>query len=44
LIVDVMPSSHFGEQSNEEDGNGSDGQWDDKTRWDHLPKVKVRVE
>jgi hypothetical protein len=26
-----------------EDGGGDDGQWDGKTRWDHLPKVKVRA-
>jgi hypothetical protein len=27
----------------EEDGGSGDGQWDGKTRWDHLPKVKVRT-
>jgi len=36
--------SRFGEQSDEEDGYGGDGQWDGKTRWDHVPKVKVRAE
>lgn len=42
-IVNVVLLSHSGEQSDEE--NDSDnGQWDGKTRWDHLPKVKVRAE
>ncbi len=36
-----MPSSRSGEQS---DSSGDDSQWDGKTRWDHLPKVKVRAE
>ncbi len=44
LVVNIVPSSRSGEQSNEEDGYGGDGQWDGKTRWDHVPKVKVRVE
>jgi len=43
-IVNIVPSSHFGEQSDEEDGYSGDGRWDGKTRWDHLPKVKVRAE
>jgi hypothetical protein len=42
-IVDVVPSSHFGEQLDKEDDSGDNGQWDGKTRWDHLPKVKVRA-
>jgi hypothetical protein len=43
-IINIVPSSRFGEQLDEEDGYGGDGQWDGKTRWDHLPKVKVRAE
>jgi len=43
-VVNLVPSSHFGEQSDEEDGYGGDGQWDGKTRLDHVPKVKVRAE
>jgi hypothetical protein len=43
-VVNIMPSSRSGEQSDEEDGYGGDGRWDGKTRWDHLSKVKVRVE
>jgi hypothetical protein len=42
-VVNIVPSSHSGEQSDEEDGYGGDGQWDGKTRWDHVPKVKVRA-
>jgi hypothetical protein len=44
LVVNIVPSSRSGEQSDEEDGYGGDGRWDGKTRWDHLPKVKVRAE
>ncbi len=44
LIINIVPSSRFGEQLDEEDGYAGDGQWDGKTRWDHLPKVKVRAE
>jgi hypothetical protein len=40
LVIDVVPSSHSCEQSNKEDDSG-DSQWDGKTHWDHLPKVKV---
>jgi len=43
LVVDVVLSSRSGEQSDEEDGGNND-QWDGKTSWDHLPKVKVRAE
>jgi hypothetical protein len=43
-VVDIVPSLCSGEQSNEEDGVGGEGQWDGKTRWDHLPKVKVIAE
>jgi hypothetical protein len=43
-VVNIMPSSRSGEQSDEEDGYGGDGRWDGKTRWDHLPKVKVKAE
>jgi hypothetical protein len=43
-VVDVMPSSHFGEQLDEEDDSGGENQWDGKTRRDHLPKVKVKAE
>jgi hypothetical protein len=43
-VVNIVPSSRSGEQSDEEDGYGGDGQWDGKTRWDHVPKVKVRAE
>jgi len=43
-VVNIVPSSRSGEQSDEEDGYGGDGRWDGKTRWDHLPKVKVRAE
>ncbi|CAM6070487.1 unnamed protein product [Sphagnum tenellum] len=43
-VVNTMLSSHFGEQSDEEDRYGGDGQWDGKTRWDHVPKVKVRAQ
>jgi len=42
-VVDVVLSSRFGEQSDEENISGDDDQWDGKTRWDHLPKVKVRT-
>jgi hypothetical protein len=42
-VVNIVPSSRSGEQSDEEDGYGGDGQWDGKTRWAHLPKVKVRA-
>jgi hypothetical protein len=42
-VVNIVPSSRFGEQS-DEDGCGGDGQWDGKTQWDHMPKVKVKVE
>jgi hypothetical protein len=44
LVVNIVPSSHSGVQSDEEDGYGGNGQWDGKTRWDHVPKVKVRAE
>jgi hypothetical protein len=30
-IVDIVPSSRSGEQSDEEDDGGDDGQWDGKT-------------
>jgi hypothetical protein len=43
-VVNIVLSSRFGEQSGEEDGYGGDGQWDGKTQWDHVPKVKVRDE
>jgi len=43
-VINIMPSSHPGEQSDEEDNYGGDGQWDGKTRWDHVPMVKVRAE
>jgi hypothetical protein len=43
-VVNIVLSSRSGEQSNEEDGYGGDGRWDGKTRWDYLPKVKVRAE
>jgi hypothetical protein len=43
LVVNIMPSSRFGKQSDKEDGYGGNGQWDGKTRWDHMPKVKVRA-
>jgi hypothetical protein len=43
-VVNIVPSSRSHEQSDEEDGYGGDGQWDGKTRWDHVPKVKVRAE
>ncbi len=43
LVVNVVPSFHSGEQSDEEDSSDGNGQWDGKTRWDHLPKVKVRA-
>jgi hypothetical protein len=42
--VDVVLSSRFGEQSDEEgDGGNGNGQWDGKTRWNHLPKVNVKA-
>jgi hypothetical protein len=31
LIVNVMPSSRSGEQSDEEDNSGGNGQWGGKT-------------
>jgi len=43
-VVNIVPSSHSGAQSDEEDRYGGNGQWDGKTRWDHVPKVKVRSE
>jgi hypothetical protein len=43
-VVNIVPSSRSGEESDKEDGYGGDGQWDGKTQWDHVPKVKVRVE
>jgi hypothetical protein len=43
-VVNIVPSSRSGEQSDKEDDYGGDGQWDGKTRWDHVPKVKVRAE
>jgi hypothetical protein len=43
-VINIVPSSCFGEQSDEENDYGGDGQWDGKTRWDHVPKVKVRAE
>ncbi len=30
-VVNIMPSSRFGEQSDKEDACGGDGQWDGKT-------------
>jgi hypothetical protein len=43
-VVDITLSSRSSEESNEEDNDDDNGQWDGKTRWDHLPKVKVRAE
>jgi len=43
-VVNIVPSSRSGEQLDEEDGYGGNGRWDGKTRWDHLPKVKVKAE
>jgi hypothetical protein len=42
-IIDVVPSSYFSEQSDEEDGGNDNDQWDGKTHWDHLPRVKVII-
>jgi hypothetical protein len=42
-VVDITLSSRSSEESNEEDNDDDNGQWDGKTRWDHLPKVKVRA-
>jgi hypothetical protein len=44
LVVDVVLSSRSGEESDEEDGGNNKDQWDGKTSWDHLPKVKVKAE
>jgi len=41
-IVDVVLSSCSGEESDEEDNGGDDSQWDGKTHWDHLPKVRAK--
>jgi hypothetical protein len=30
-VINIVPSSRSGEQSNEEDDYGGDGQWDGKT-------------
>jgi hypothetical protein len=43
LVVNIMSSCCSGELSDEEESNNNDGQWDGKTRWDHLPKVKVKA-
>jgi hypothetical protein len=43
-VVNVVSSYRSGEQSDEEDNSGDNDQWDGKTHWDHLPKVKVKVE
>ncbi len=42
-IIDIVPSSCSSELSNKEDDDDGDGQWDGKTRRDHLPKVKVKA-
>ncbi len=42
-VINIVLSSYFGEQLDKEDGYGGNGQWDGKTRWDHVPKVKVRA-
>jgi hypothetical protein len=42
-VINIVLSSCFGEQLDKEDGYGGNGQWDGKTRWDHVPKVKVRA-
>jgi hypothetical protein len=42
-VANIVPSSCSSEELDEEDGYGGDGQWDGKTQWDHVPKVKVRV-
>jgi len=43
LVVNIVPSSGSSEQLDEEDSCGGDGQWDGKTWWDDVPKVKVRI-
>jgi hypothetical protein len=43
-VINIVPSSRFSEELDEEDNYGGNGQWDVKTRWDHVPKVKVKAE
>jgi hypothetical protein len=43
-VINVVLSSRSDEQSDKEDGGNNNDQWDGKTSWDHLPKVKVRAE